>query len=392
MCILKKVTGIDPGIAQSREGPRRFYKDGPRPRQRFGGGDYRDIRCHQCDLSRARTLEHQEASPLGPVRQDRSPDFDPGTQLAHKVHTNPFGFRIPFTKDAVGFNQSHWTHTQRCREKAQSHTRFDIPDEIMYEYKFPHQPASLVIRSASPRAADINVPSNRRRLSIDALVSDPRAKELSQPSQQSRQRPVIAERSAFRRHPDRAITVARDNYTAVDSSRDNNRQRRSGSQYGGFPDEIRREKVAKMLRDLDEKRQRSYEDNRRKSHSCNFFVRDPGDAHEIVEDEINNQQRLAARSSGLRPPAPGNDMARNVPRNRIPSSESLYRPQIIQDGCRQISDTGAHIYMEDRVQQNHETFRHNFRSLAYRRPRSQRSNYFQAFDSGGQRIVHSKHH
>lgn len=379
MCILKKVTGIDPEIAQPRKSPRRcFHKDGPRPRQRFGGGYFRDIRCHQCERPRAGTLERQEASPLGSVRQDRSPFFNSGAQFAHKHHDNPFGFRIPFTKRAFGFYQSPWTHTRRCRERSQSRMRVDIPEEIMYEYRFPRQPVSLVILSASPRAADINVPNSRRRFSIDALYSDPRAKELSRASQPSRKRPTTADRSTFRRPPDPASTVARDNYTAVYSSRDDNGQRCSGSQYG----------VAKMPRDFDEKEQRSYEDNRKKSPSCSSFARDPGNGHEIVGHEINHEQRLAARAariSGLRPPAPGNDTARNTPKNRMPSSESLYRPQIIQEGCRQISETGARIYMEGRVRQSRETFRRNFRLLAYRKPQSQRSNHFEVFGSGGQR-------
>ena len=365
MCVIKKVVCMDPEMAQPRKGARRcFHSDGIRPSRRFDSGDFRDIQCHQCERSRAGTLGYQEAPLSEAARQDHSPGVIFGIPQVHKDSIDPFRFRIPFTKRACELNKRHGTHIRRHHKMSQSFERADIPENVVYEYRFPWQPASLVIRSASPRAADVNVPVSRhRRPSTGPLSRAPRAKEISI------QRLPTVRRSTYRRSPDLNRTAPPNGYTIVDRSRDNNRQRRTGSQYGDMRD-TRRETVTKMpRREFDSKRHRSYKNNKGKFRSPNSFARNPENGHDIAADEIHHQRRLVARSPGLHPHVPGNKMAREARRNHVPHKPSRHRPQIIQDGCRQISETCARIYKEGRVRQSRETFQRSFESLVYRRPR-----------------------
>lgn len=394
MCVIEKLA-LGPEVIYPRKSRRCFHGERTTTRKSprvYDHGGFRDSRCHQHDHSRPR----QETPPAKPVGQTLSPDINLGRTHALRGRGRASGFHMPFTKTSARSDQNNRMHWRQNYQVSPGDMPGDFPEDITYECRSPRQPASPVIRSVSPLAADATVLGRQQRqFSVRSIFREPRTQGIPRASRQPRERTPVHEREPFRRHSGPVRIVEVNHLVAMDSSRGSNCQRCREPQQEQFPREAHRDKMkARTRRSLDAPRERSCERARRESFHCHnkSFAghRDNGQKHGILRGESNDPRKLTTRGPGLQRHLMDAGRAREAASRQILHGTSHNRPQIIRDGHRQISETGARICMEGRVQQRRESSRRE-EAFDYREPRNRASNHFRVFDPGDHRKPYGRY-
>lgn len=306
---------------------------------------------------------YQQRSPLKPIAQE-IPDTYTRDTNAPTSRRREFTHRIPSRKWSIEPNPSH---TPYLRRKSSCRVLEDPPGHIALEYRAPRQQPPPMIRRVSPRAQSAAVPESEQQ--------SPRAGSLFRESSVGKssratrpRRSSTAEQASLRRQgsaPARAVEIH--NPRATDS------QGRRETRKVRFRKEVDDVAESRTGKNVDGPKMKSYPRN-------SSLAGDVANGYDAIQGERSHPRRITARDTGSRTGGSGAGRLSEIPRRHTLSDAPRARPQIIQDGHRQISERGVRVFRDSRPR-NHTAFEHMPGSPGYRRPR---------FDSGDETVHNSR--
>lgn len=332
----------------------------PRSPRLYDYGDFRDVRCyHPEHSSQARGQARREMPLPESFRQNHSPDSNFRRPHAPRDRGKEFGFRTPLTKRNP--DKNHPIHTRQFFQKLPSGAPDNSLEEITYKNWSSRQSPFPVTRLVSPRLADTTVPNRgQRQFGAGRLFHESITQGISQASRKPRGRPVPErEPTRHRSGPGRTVEI---NHHGADGSR--GRRMGHGSPRDQLPKVDRREAKGRNRRGPEAPRQGLYRRFGRESlHVRNFSGEAMADKHDITRGGSTHLRKSAAMKEGLQPHAVPRQRGRETPINHVSRDAARYRPQIIQDGNRQLSEIGARVCMGGRERRHHGTLSARFQGI-----------------------------
>ncbi|KAI9927355.1 hypothetical protein MW887_002967 [Aspergillus wentii] len=222
---------------------------------------------------------------------------------------------------------------------------------------------------------------------------DNQTQHTPQEPRQPRERTPVAERVPLRRRqssPPRRVEVHNDrpdHRSSLSSSRGNGLTKKAEGRQVHFSSDIEYVDDTEQSEIGPENGQKILHPHREQSRRINPFTKHK---QEDFENEASYRLKSRGTTSSFRVRPASSERIRGAPRAHTTNDTRCDRPRIIQDGRRQISEAGERICEEARQRQSREDFRRDFPSQASHRRQSRRSDRFQSFNSGDERIVYDK--
>ncbi|KAF7119089.1 hypothetical protein CNMCM5793_008828 [Aspergillus hiratsukae] len=255
-----------------------------------------------------------------------------------QARSRSFSLPIPIFRRPEPSDRQTW-HERRGRPSPPRPIVVDFPE---VEERTPRdaQPASPQIRYISPRTGRSPTSIERERANdADDLTRQGRSRQPSRGQRPPRERTPVTEREPEQRRPRRGLNRAVDIHNDPAASQD--RERRSADRRQvRFSSDVEYEKNVNSIRARNRSgfHQRESIDSRapnpRRYPSSNGFARDTENTSNRASHSRDTSPHRRVHS-----PYPGRERQRHQETNR-------YRPRIIQDGSRILSEAGERILAE----------------------------------------------
>lgn len=383
MCLIEKYTDVYPMEIRTRTVIRRcLFSDGRGTCDRarvYDRGEFYHVRQSQqggprrMTSPRIKTIVPRNLSETRCQEEHRHPS--PTWRLS-QARSRSYSFRIPISRRSSETSDRETLCERRGRQRSPHPIVVDSPK---VEERTPRndRPDSVRIRCISPQAG--RAPTTTDREQANDVVEIPRQARSQQPSREQRpprERTPVTEREPVQRRPRRSLNCVVDIHNDAAASQDRQRQSAEPRQVR-FSSDVEYEMNVNSTRARNRSaafHQEESIDARAPTHRA--YSRSNGSARDA--DSRSNGASHSRDSSPyprVHSPNPGRVRQRHQETNR-------YRPRIIQDGTRIISEAGEHILAEGRERHRLVNSMRDVELRTHRRASNGRSGRLRFFRSG----------